>query len=282
MTAPTSDDHAHGDGPPKPEPESVFAPAPTLPMPAGSDSTVIDGSYGGDPSSLPEPVQRWGWLGSIWVTHRASIRAIVKHGSGSFFVPLVVLFGASQVTNYAPLYGITTREPLSFLALMAGCVLAYIPVIALLSWLYYLIGILFEGRATPKAIRAAILWSNLPIVVSALIAIAFDIGLGIFDQASIDTLVLNPDALDADAQNVIIASLIQLFLSGCLGLWSLVILVRAFSEIQQFGPGIALGAILIGSLIWALISNVGLIFLMVIGVMPVPPMIQIILGGFGN
>lgn len=105
------------------------------------------------------------WI-SIWTNPRQTIRDIINVDPKRHVVLLAILAGISWTlqnlsnSNFGDAFSIST---ITFFTLFAGSIGGIFSIYigaALLSWL----GEYFEGKASQVEVRAAIVWSSLPII----------------------------------------------------------------------------------------------------------------------
>ena len=181
------------------------------------------------PTQRPEPPILDAWT-SIWTRPRETIRQIVETDPKRHVILLTVLPAFASVILGVTIHDLD-EDPSSRVLLMIQVVVA--PLIALLLW--YLeaamltwTGHWLGGRASAVQVRAALAWSNVPVIST----------MGLY----------------------LLTGGFALLPTWIVGLWSFIIYLQCLGEVHHFSAWRALAAWLIGWLI------LGLAFCTVFGV----------------
>jgi hypothetical protein len=180
---------------------------------------------------------------TIWTRPRATIRHIVDTDPGRYLIQLAMAGGVVQALDRA-VGGNTAVIPLSVvlvLAVVLGPIGGLISVY-LMAWLVGMTGRWLGGRAEPTHLRAALAWSNVPLIAAFPILL---LELGFFggDLFGGKTGVL--DAGPALRVVLLVCGSVQLILAA----WWFVVLLKCVGEVQRFSAWTALGSWILACLI---------------------------------
>ncbi|MCK5632970.1 YIP1 family protein [bacterium] len=199
---------------------------------------------------MPKKLKINPWI-SIWTKPRETIKEIVR------FNPNYRLLFLSTIVGFFSLLGIAQQwnlgEKLSFFSIIISVIIlaplfGYIT-FSISSWFVFFTGKLLKGQARCKEIRAAIAWSNVPLIVSCLLWILF---LGVYSALAFKMPIKK---LELDIF-IFFALLVQLVIS----IWIIVIYVNALAEVQKFSILSAIFNIILSSILVFIVSIlVGLI-----------------------
>ena len=183
------------------------------------------------PTTLEPPVQQpLDPLFAIWTHPRATIRRVVDRPALQVMLLAVVggvYTGLSRASGRSVGH-LNPDDP--FLAVLLAVVFAAllsIPMLYLLAGVLRWTGRFLHGQAGGKEIRAAIAWSNVPLIASLAL---FALQLPLFGE---ELFLSHTPRIDADPW-------LQLSLVGfgllrlTLGLWGAVVFVLALAEVQRF------------------------------------------------
>ena len=188
------------------------------------------------------------WL-SIWVRPRETIRYIIQKDANSHlwllasFYGIVALLGLFQTFSLGYRIGLI---PLIIAAIALAPFWGY-AVFALCAWFLKVIGKWLGGQGEFGELRAAVAWSNVPIVFNILLWLIMLIlfGSGLF-QGFPGGSTMEPGILYA-----LFAILLgQVVLS----VWRLVIFINACSEVHQFSIWKSMLTIILGGIALGVIS----------------------------
>lgn len=177
---------------------------------------------------------------TIWTKPRMTIRTIIERGADKDFPRFVFLVGFGMMV--AQMIGKNLEAlPMIGIALL---IIVGIPVGGLIAIYTYgftgwLGGRIFKGKAYKEDIRAAFWWSNVPIIFSGIIMTPLLLIKILYGGHQLES---NP----LYALYFMVSGL--LFLSAAI--WSLVIFIRTYQEIQGFSFWRAVGALFVGNLIF--------------------------------
>ena len=178
-----------------------------------------------------EPIDDLNPFTSIWLRPRKTIAQIVATRPTRWVMALAVIGGISGVLVQLITYHLSD-ERILVLGAIGGAVLAivnlYIASAAIAG-----LARLMQGRASAQAVRAALAWSQLPLIAGSLVAIAL---IGAADAF----------ADKQTASNLLLAAA-GLIAGGC-ALWSVVVALLMISRIEQFGFWRTIAAYVVGSL----------------------------------
>jgi hypothetical protein len=177
---------------------------------------------------------------SIWIEPRATIRRIVDTDPTRYVLALAAIGPAlsALVTQWSKAVGananLSVLWPVGVVVSVAveagfGILFLYINA-ALFRWSGSLLG----GTATNVEVRAALAWSQIPVIASALVLLAaLLMGVPIPQMTSGHLPHIDPAFFKVMAVTV------------ALSIWSLVIHLKCLAEVHRFSAWRALGAVLI-------------------------------------
>jgi signal peptidase I len=157
-------------------------------------------------------------LVSVWLRPRKTIEDIVATQPTRWVLVLAVIGGMAGVVRPLLAYLVSDWRIL-LLGLIGGAVLAVVS-LYLASAIVAGLGRLMQGRASAQAVRAALAWSQLPLIAGALVAVAL---IGVADAFAGNQTA--SDLLPAAARLIAVAG----------ALWSIVVALLMISRIEQFG-----------------------------------------------
>ena len=171
----------------------------------------------------------------IWVEPRRTIAAIVKYNPGYLFPLLAAIYGLPMLFHFAQNLSLGQNYSLTaiiivclILCALAGTIGITI-VTALLTWTGKWIG----GKGSFKNIRAAVAWSNVPIVIN--IAMWFVL-IGFFGN---QVFLANFPEMAFMGKELGIVSLVYL-IESIMSIWSFIIMLHTLGEVQGFSAWRAL------------------------------------------
>jgi len=172
------------------------------------------------------------WV-SIWTQPRETIRHIVDTNPRRSFYWLAAIYALQSIlflANYLSL-GLTYHYLLIFLiAILLSPALGTIW-IYIYAWLFRMSGKWLGGKAPASHVRAAFAWSKVPLLIN--LAMWF-----ILLMFSTDYVFIQYSS----GPSLFFINVITLIS----GIWSFVILVQCFREIQEFSLGRSIGNVLLG------------------------------------
>ena len=172
---------------------------------------------------------------SIWLRPRATIQQIVDTNPTRLVLVLVVLAGLPSVFEVCSK---KTSLPTSlFLSFILGPLLGII-ILYIGGALLHLTGRWLGGLASPQNIRAALAWSNVPIIWALLLWIP---KLSLFWSTSDVSFIDNSDPVGF------------ILLEKMIGIWSFVILLKCLGQVQGFSVWRALGNSILAALFFLII-----------------------------
>lgn len=177
---------------------------------------------------------------SIWIRPRQTIRQLTNESKFGWLLLLACLGGISYFLDTASTSNLGDRANAS----AGGIVLIGLfvgPFIGLIGWqlfsaICFGIGKLFGGEATLKETQYAVAWASVPLVFSLLIWIP-------------DLAIMGDGAFSesVSAVNPFGATIVffTAFLEIIIGIWYVVILVKAIAEVNQFSAWKGLAVIVL-------------------------------------
>ena len=178
---------------------------------------------------------------SVWTKPRTTIRALVAYDVNYQFVVLCVLYGLQYILHLLQFGGsANSLGSVLLTAVILATPIGYI-VFNLETVIFFLIGKLIKGGGRFKQIRAAICWSNIPIVCNLAIWVILLLiyGNDLFITSSYQRLTRIDMVI-----NIIIAVAQIIFI-----IWSLILLVHVLSEVQGFSAWMALLNIILSGIV---------------------------------
>jgi hypothetical protein len=177
---------------------------------------------------------------SILKEPKKTIRRIVDFNPNHRLLILSIIYGFCVLLGFAQ--QLKLGEKMSLISIIASAII-FSPIIGYIffsfsSWLIYYTGKLIKGAASFKQIRAAIAWSNVPVVVNLLgwIVLILIFKKMIFEDFS-------KEILSSAKLSVFFA---VVFVQMIASVWGIVIYVNALSEVQGFSILYAILNILFG------------------------------------
>lgn len=184
------------------------------------------------------------WL-SIWTQPRETIRRVLDSDYGRGVVLLLAaLGGVDQILNRASFYSLGDEHPVVVIIALSiavgvvwGLLLLYVGSL-LLRWTGRWIG----GTASGEEIRAAIAWSNVPLLVDLALWLP---GILIFGRELFTSYTPRINS------SLVLAVVMMGFglLSLVLAIWGVVIFLQSLGEVQGFSAWKALGNALLATLV---------------------------------
>jgi hypothetical protein len=177
---------------------------------------------------------------SIWTRPRATIRRIVDEDPERAVLVLAGMGGFAQMLNRASSRSLGDDLPVSGIFLVAAIAGPVVGIASLYvaGWLLKLAGDGIGGRGSVVDIRAALAWSNVPIIW-ALILVALELAL--LGEELFTTATPRLDESPMLVLGFLGLALIELII----GIWALVIFLKCLGEVQGFSAWKALGSVLI-------------------------------------
>jgi hypothetical protein len=200
---------------------------------------------------------------TIWTRPRATIRGIVNTDPRRYVVPLAMAGGIVHTLERA--FGRNTGDTLPLATILLFVVLlgplSGLIGLHLLGWILGVTGRWIGGRATWEEVRAAVGWSNVPVLAAGPILI---VELGAFGR---DLFTRDTPALASNPTFGLILLTCGL-LHLILALWSFVVLLKCVAEVHRFSAWAALGSLILAVLFFiALFAVIAvLVALVVVGV----------------
>ncbi len=173
---------------------------------------------------------------NIWIRPRQTIRAIVDQNARYRFLLLSGLYGFVSMMQIAQIFSL--GNTFSTLAILIICLILALPVgmvvLSLGSLLVLWLGKLVKGKATYLEVRAALSWTKVPVIVTLVVWLIFT---GMFGR---DFYMHD---FPSNISNV--TEYLHLFQGGmfielAVGIWSLIIFLKALGEVQRFSAWMAL------------------------------------------
>jgi hypothetical protein len=166
---------------------------------------------------------------SILTEPKKTIRSIVDQNPNYGLLILSIIYGFCAFLGFAQL--LRLGEKLSIIsilipAIILAPIMGYI-LFTFCSWLVFFTGKLIKGVAPFKHIRAAIAWSNVPLIVNALTWILLII---IFDKKIVEDFSTKEILSTPSIVLLLGVKFVQMIAS----IWSLVIYINALAEVQSF------------------------------------------------
>lgn len=181
------------------------------------------------------------WI-SMWNRPRATVRALVENDPRYLVLALAGLAGVRQVLDEASVRDAADALPLPVIVGLAvvlgppsGILTLHISG-ALIHWTGRWLG----GSAPASHLRTALAWGSLPMVAGLVLWIP---ALGVFRE---ELFTMTTPRLDANlglAYGMIAHGLV----SGTLGVWALVLMLKAIGEVQGFSAWRAMANVLLAA-----------------------------------
>ena len=183
------------------------------------------------------------WV-SIWIKPRETIRCIVSTDPTRQVILLAALGGIAQSLDRAAseYFGDKLSMPVLLIMILALGPIGGVISLYILGALFRWTGSWFGGDATTEEVRAAIAWSNVPIIWALLLWIP---KLALFGEELFKSATPRMDA------NLLL--IILLFIFGIvelvIGIWTFIVFLKCLGEVHRFSVWKALGAVLVPSLV---------------------------------
>jgi len=199
------------------------------------------------------------WL-TMWASPKSTIRSIVDYNPNFRLFILSTIYGFVSLISSSQSFAI--GETINFYLVLLLCLIlapiwGYI-IFSISSFFVYFTGKWIKGQAKYKEVRAAIAWSNIPMIGNIVLWVVLFI---IFKQ---DILKNFPGsfAITNSQRGILFAILLsQLILS----IWFLVLYVNSLAEVQRFSVGKAILNIIIALIIFgALFFVISIIYFLVL------------------
>lgn len=186
---------------------------------------------------------------SIWSKPKETIRQIIDVNPNHRMGLLMLLYGLLGLISLSQQYSLGIYYNL-WIILAAALILAplwgYIA-ISLSSFVIFFSGKLLNGQGNYKEVRAVFTWAVVPLVVN-LVTWIFLIGL-----FGLGVFVEFPAGMTFSAFNIYLV-LILFTAQVVFSVWSFVIVINGISEVQKFSILRSIGNLLLGALVFAVIS----------------------------
>lgn len=196
-----------------------------------------NGAVGAEPQRLNP------WF-SMWLKPRATIQQIIDNDPQRQVLLLAAVAGFSETLDRSSMQSAGDKIALPTLfvaAVLAGPLFGIVKLYlggALLHWTGGWLG----GRGTPPQIRAAMAWSNIPVIWALLLWIPL---LGLFGGEMFTTLTPR-----LDESLYLLYALIALGGVGfVMGVWAYVVYLKCLGQVQGFSAWRALGNTLLAMLV---------------------------------
>lgn len=215
----------------------------SFPVEDDYETRAIDISGPAKEKEAPKPSNPWL---DIWIRPRATIRSIVAYDPDYKVNLIVGLVGILTVLDKASNKNLGDKISLSsilFIAIIFGPIFNIIRLhimSGLISWTGSKIG----GQAQSREIRTALAWSEVPNLLAFGIWAIYLALVG--DMMFKDDMVFETDAEVKTAEFVLLGGYT---VATFLGLWCLVIKLKALGEVQGFSAIRALGNLILASLV---------------------------------
>lgn len=181
---------------------------------------------------------------SMWVQPRETMRQILDTDPEHLVLSLAAALGIIGYLNYARLMHVGDHiswPGIVGLAVLLGSLFGVMQVY-LSAWLLRVTGRWMDGTGTPKGIRAALTWGRIPVVWAAVLWVPL---IAVMGQ---DTFTTPPSGGYDDMRYQTVQLVVGL-LNGMIGIWSLVVSLKALGEAQGFSAWRALGNFLLAGMI---------------------------------
>lgn len=192
--------------------------------------------------SISAPMPDFNPWTSIWTRPRATIQRIVETDPRAYVLPLAAIAGVVNALSSASENGFgdsmawpTILITAALLGSALGIASLYVGSV-LLRWTGRWLG----GQGSGEQIRAAAAWASVPLIVVLLLWIPM---IALFGQELFMTPT--PDMSPSLALPVLGLGLAQMVL----GIWSLVIFLKALGQVQGFSAWRALGNMVLAALV---------------------------------
>lgn len=184
---------------------------------------------------------------SIWLHPRATIRRLLDSNPRRGVLVLAMFYGFARALAYGMdhLLGEEYGLPGLALLILVAVPLATVLLLYLAAWVTHMSASRLGGTGTRASVRAALAWSTIPQILSALLATVPSLilnGAAAFYSTNLRTDVL-VDPVTGCAPLLCVASL----LTPLLLLWSLVLSIVCVSEAMAISPSRAAASALLGA-----------------------------------
>ncbi len=179
------------------------------------------------------------WL-AIWVSPRETIRQIVETDPKQQVILLAILAGIGQSLDKASSNSVGDRWSFSAILVLAlivgplrGLVSLYLGG-AIVRW----VGVLLGGQASAEDARAAIAWSQVPLI---LVSVLWLPKLLLFGQEMFTTATPGIDSNPLLLFSILGFSLVEISIA----VWAFVLLLKCIGEVHRFSAWKALAVVLL-------------------------------------
>ncbi len=173
---------------------------------------------------------------SMWTRPRETMRQILETDPEHLVLMLAAILGIVGYLNYARFMHLGDRlswPGIVGLAILLGSLFGILQVY-LTGWLLRVTGRWIEGSGSPAGIRAALTWGRVPAVWAAVLWVPLIAVMG-------QDAFTSPPAGGYDDLRYQSVQLVVGLLDVVLGIWSLVVGLKALGEVQGFSAWRALG-----------------------------------------
>jgi hypothetical protein len=181
---------------------------------------------------------------SMWVKPRATIQQIIDGNPERFVLILAAIAGFSETLDRSSWQSLGDKMELPMILAMAAVAGPFFGIVklymggALLRWTGGWLG----GKASPQHIRAAMAWSNVPVIWAMILWIPL---LALFGSELFTT-----ETPGLDANEYLMYALIALGVIGFgVGVWAFAVFLKCLGQVQGFSAWKALGNTLLALLI---------------------------------
>ncbi len=186
---------------------------------------------------------------SMWTKPRETVRAVIAHNPNHGFLPISAIYGFTQCVSLAQTFSL--GHSFNFYLVILACLVLAIPVGAIsiyfTSFIVYILGKLIKGQASFTDVKAAFTWSYVPYTVFAVLSIVamFMTGPDFFTQS-----------FAATQRNVGLSSALTAVFLGqfTMAIWTLVLFIKALSEVQKVSGWMALLNIILTMILLTLLA----------------------------
>jgi hypothetical protein len=198
--------------------------------------------------TAPPPLKRAPWR-DIWIHPRRTVRELVAAGPNHAALLFPVAWGVVQSLFQGAQNNVGARAPVALIVVMTfaiGSVWGLLQV-HVLSGLVYLVGRWTGAKADYYPVRTAVAWGTLPAAASLVL---WMLGTLAFGRA----LFLNDQSLAATRRPDLLIGIGLIYLTtAALWLWSAVIIVGGIAEVQGGSIWRAVGTIVVGLVMFAVV-----------------------------
>lgn len=184
----------------------------------------------------------------IWISPKETIRNIVSTNRNLGIRRLSFAYGFVMCMNIARsmfLGSSYSAVTILVISIILALPLGYLA-ISISSGLFYISGKWFKGGASFHDVRAAVVWSNVPSIVTAIlwIVLILSYGSNLFTQDFIASQVSKGHIFFIQA-----TSILQLIL----GVWGLIIFFNAYAQVQGFSAWFSVVNLIVVMVMWFII-----------------------------